>query len=321
MRAISLMKQHSVLSYCALVMLWSFSWWSLIPTVGPVGALFDLPMNPTALGFMLVGAAGPSLVGIVLTRMVGGKGSARALLARLGQWRVGAWWLAPLIPYVVMMALFGLYVLWGDQAARAGLSARIGPALGIGLTAALFEEFGWRGFLLPQLQQRYSPLVSALLVGLVWGGIWHLYGDYLALGNRGWWAIALLLVQAPLLLTAHSVLLTWVYNYTRGSLLLCVLFHFAISSSAFIFTVAYPSNASFLAWSIVGALVWWVVAGAVVLLSRRPLMRRSVMTAERRQYAYPASSDQAVTDSVEHLLAGMNEVATWEAPGDGFMPL
>jgi len=282
MRTIPFMKQHPILSYCVLVMLWSFSWWSCIPTIVPVGRLFDLPMNPGALGLMLVGAAGPSLVGIVLTRMVGGKGSVRALLARLWQWRVGAWWLAPLIPYVVTTALFGLYVLWGDQAAIAGLTAKIGPAIGIGLTAALFEEFAWRGFLLPHLQQRYSPLVSALLVGLIWGGIWHLYGDYFALSNRGWWAVPLILVQAPLLLTAHSVLLTWVYNHTRGSMLLCVLFHFAISSSAFIFTVAYPSSGAFLAWSIVGALVWWVVAGAVVLLGRQLPVRRSVMTADAR---------------------------------------
>jgi membrane protease YdiL (CAAX protease family) len=282
MRIIPFIKQHPVLSYCALVMLWSFSWWSLILTVVPLGGLFDLPLNPAALGFMLVGVAGPSLVGIVLTRMVGGKGSARALSARLRQWRVGVWWLAPLIPYVVTSALFGLYVLWGDRAATAGLSAKIGPAIGIGLSAAMFEEFGWRGFLLPQLQQRYSPLVSALLVGLIWGGIWHLYADYFALGNRGWWAVGLLLVQAPLLLTAHSVLLTWVYNHTRGSMLLCVLFHFAISSSAFIFSVAYPSNAAYLAWSIVGALVWWLVAGAVVLLGRQPQVRQSVMPADAR---------------------------------------
>jgi uncharacterized protein len=282
MRAIPLIKQHPVISYCELVMLWSFGWWSLIATVVPVGGLFDLPSNPTALGFMLIGAAGPSLMGIVLTQIVAGKGSARALLACLRHWRMGAWWLAPLIPYVVTIALYGLYVLWGDQVTIAGLSAKIGPAIGIGLTAALFEEFGWRGFLLPQLQQRYSPLVSALLVGLIWGGIWHLYADYFALGDRGWWAVALLLVQAPVLLTAQSVLLTWVYNYTGGSMLLCVLFHFAISSSAFIFNVAYPSNASFLAWSIAGALAWWIVAGAVVLLSRQLPMRPSVMTADAR---------------------------------------
>jgi membrane protease YdiL (CAAX protease family) len=282
MRTIPFMKQHPILSYCVLVMLWSFSWWSFIPTIVPVGRLFDLPMNPAALGLMLLGVAGPSLVGIVLTRMLGGKGSARALLARLGHWRVGAWWLAPLVPYAVTIALFGLYVLWGDPAAITGLTAKIGPAIGIGLTAALFEEFGWRGFLLPHLQQRYSPLVSALLVGLIWGGIWHLYGDYFALGNRGWWAVPLILVQAPLLLTAHSVLLAWVYNHTRGSMLLCVLFHFAISSSAFIFAADYRSNGSYLVWSIVGVLVWWVVAGSVILLGRQLPVRRSVMTADAR---------------------------------------
>src|SRR6266545_7797360 len=274
MRAIPFIKKHPVLSYCALVILWSFSWWSLILTVVPVGTIFDLPLNPVVMAFMLIGAAGPSLAGIVLTRIVDGQGSVRALLARLRVWRVGVWWLAPLIPYAVTIALFGLYMLWGDQAAIAGITAKIGPAIGIGLSAALFEEFGWRGFLLPQLQQRYSPLVSALVVGLVWGGIWHLYGDYFALGNRGWWAIPLLLVQAPLLLTAHSVLLTWVYNNTRGSMLLCVLFHFAISSSALIFTVDYPSNAAFLAWSIVSALVWWTVAGVVVVLGGQRSARR-----------------------------------------------
>ncbi len=172
------------------------------------------------------------------------------------------------------IALFGLYALLGGQVATAGITEKIGPAIGIGLTAAVFEEFGWRGFLLPQLQQRYRPLVSALLVGLIWGGIWHLYADYFGIGNRGWWAVPLILVQAPVLLTAHSVLLTWVYNNTRGSMLLCVLFHFAISSSALIFTVDYPSNAAFLAWSIVSALVWWTVAGVVVVLGGQRSARR-----------------------------------------------
>lgn len=265
----SYVRQRPVLSYCALVMLWSFSWWSLILALIPAGTIFKEPINPAVIACMLIGLAGPSLVGLLLTRIVGGKGSLRALLARLGQWRVGVWWLAPLIPYVVTVALFELYVLWTGQDATVGVSAKLGPAIGLGLTAALFEEFGWRGFLLPQLQRRYRPLVSALLVGLVWGGIWHLYADYFGLGDRGWWAIPLILVQAPLLLGAHSVLLTWLYNHTRGSMLLCVVYHFAISSSAFIFAIDYPSNAAFLAWSSISVLAWWAVAGVVVALERR----------------------------------------------------
>jgi hypothetical protein len=76
---------------------------------------------------------------------------ARVLLSRLGQWRVGAWWLAALIPHVVTLALFGLYVLWGAQVAIAGLTAKIGPAIGIRLAADLEYEAaraGWDGFFL-----------------------------------------------------------------------------------------------------------------------------------------------------------------------------
>jgi hypothetical protein len=40
------------------------------------------------------------------------------------------------------------------------------------ITGPLGEEFGWRGFLLPRLLQRYSPLKSALVLGVIWA-VWH----------------------------------------------------------------------------------------------------------------------------------------------------
>ncbi len=60
-------------------------------------------------------------------------------------------------------------------------------------------EMGWSGFMLPKLQRRFNPLLAALLVGLFWGGIWHLYADYIgAFGNRGWWGIPLVVLQPRL---------------------------------------------------------------------------------------------------------------------------
>lgn len=72
--------------------------------------------------------------------------------------------------------------------------ARLGPALGFAIFAGLCEEPGWRGFLLPHLLTRRSPLAAALLVGLVWGGLWHGYANYFGLGDRGWafWPLNLL---------------------------------------------------------------------------------------------------------------------------------
>lgn len=273
---VQIVKRQPVLSYCLLVVLWSFTWWGLILTAVPIGTLFDPPVNGAAMVYMILGGIGPSLVGLILTRVVDGKGSVRALLARLGRWRVGWWWLAPLIPFALNLAILGLYRRSGGQAALGDIGQKIAPAIFLGLYAGLAEEFGWRGFLLPRLQRRYHPLVSALLVGLVWGGVWHFFANYVgAFGNRGWWGLWLDLVQAPLLLTAYSVMLTWVVNHTRGSMLLCVVFHTAISSSAFLFGPQYPSSEVYFAWAVAFAGLASLAAGAVVLLAWRTSPSRS----------------------------------------------
>ena len=261
-------KQHPVLSYCLFVMLWSFSWWALILTAVPIGTLFQMPMHPVAIVFMILGGIGPLLAGLTLTRIVDGKGSVMARLSRLKHWRVGWLWLALLIPYGLTILLY-LLPLAAGVAPATTILANIGPAIGIGLYAGFFEEMGWSGFMLPKVQQRFHPLIAALLVGLFCGGVWHLYADYIgAFGNLGWWGVLLVILQAPILLTAQRIVLAWVYNRTQGSLLLCVLFHFCISSSALLFGVSYPSTAVYALWAVIIDLVWWTAAGAVILLDR-----------------------------------------------------
>lgn len=81
------------------------------------------------------------------------------------------------------------------------------------------EEMGWRGYVLPRLQAKYNALVSSLIVGVIWG-IWH-FPKFLAPGNDSsfvWFMVDTL---------AKAVLFTWVYNNTKGSLLLVTLFHAA----------------------------------------------------------------------------------------------
>ena len=100
--------------------------------------------------------------------------------------------------------------------------------IGQGLIGAgLFEEIGWRGFALPHLQRRYSALVSSLVIGVVWG-CWHLQ-NYFALdpfpvfrGPPFPWTEVAFLIPASM---AISVIFTWVYNSTGGSLFAVVVLH------------------------------------------------------------------------------------------------
>ena len=112
---VHVIKRHAILSYCTFVMLWSFTWWGLILTVIPIGTLFDPPINGAAISFMLLGGIGPSLMGLIMARVVGGKGSAWALLTHLGRWRAGWWWLAPFIPFALNITIVSLYGQSGGQ--------------------------------------------------------------------------------------------------------------------------------------------------------------------------------------------------------------
>src|SRR3712207_6537622 len=86
------------------------------------------------------------------------------------------------------------------------------------------EELGWRGYALPRLLARRSALAASLILGLLWG-LWHLPTFYvLGAPQHG------LPISAFLLLTmAYSVLFTWIYLHTRGSVLIATLFHSAIN--------------------------------------------------------------------------------------------
>jgi len=264
----SWIRSHPIASYILLTLAWSWSIWSLLfLLIKPGGLLHNLP--PLAFLFVIVGGLGPSLSGLLITWLIYGREGIQALGARLRNWQVGRWWLALLIipsvsaitPLLRWMAGYTL-----DTGAMLGL---IVPGLGLGFTAGLMEEFGWRGFLLPRLLKRYSPLISALLVGLVWGGLWHGYADYFGLGDKGlaFWPLVLLL--GPCVLTAWSLVITRVYERTQGSLLLSILMHASISSTALIFGQQYRTINEEVLWTAISAAMALLAATLIWLGTRR----------------------------------------------------
>jgi uncharacterized protein len=124
----------------------------------------------------LIGGLGPLIAAGMVTRVTGS--SLRAWLRPIWKWRVSPWWWAyalglPALLYgMVSLALqvSGSPVDWSLVLDRLPAYART-FAFVLVLGGAL-EEPGWRGFGLPLLQQRYSPVRATVLLGLAWG-IWH----------------------------------------------------------------------------------------------------------------------------------------------------
>jgi pimeloyl-ACP methyl ester carboxylesterase/membrane protease YdiL (CAAX protease family) len=90
----------------------------------------------------------------------------------------------------------------------------------------LLEEFGWRGYALPRFQARWSALTSSILLGIIWAA-WHIpsffiQGRSLYQVNFWTWAPNIILL---------SVIYTWIFNNTKGSVLAVALFHAATNAS------------------------------------------------------------------------------------------
>jgi uncharacterized protein len=199
---------HPVLAFIATTYALSWSLWLAAWIVSePLGLARGIAAVP-----FLLGGLGPAVAAWLVLRWTGG--SVRAWARPIVRWRVpGRYYLYALgLPAALygfanlVLALLGESVdarlltdRWYLYAATFAFTLTLGGAL---------EEPGWRGFALPRLQQRFSPLAATSLLGLAWG-IWHvpIYGP------AGF--------VVPFVL---AFFYTWLYNRT-GSVLLCILLH------------------------------------------------------------------------------------------------
>ena len=90
----------------------------------------------------------------------------------------------------------------------------------------LSEEPGWRGFALPRLQAKLSPLVSSLILGVFWA-VWHAPARFRGIEAK---SLSDTLVEWGLILVV-TVILTWFFNRTKGSILVTALIHPAMNTT------------------------------------------------------------------------------------------
>jgi membrane protease YdiL (CAAX protease family) len=129
--------------------------------------------------------------------------------------------------------------------------------------APLFEEFGWRGFALPRLQRRHNALVSALIVGLGWA-LWHATVNYMGKVAQFRTTIVPWLLLWSQFNFTQSVLLSWIHNNTRNSMLLVLLGHFGITMSN-MFGLSNATAGDELRATLVNVVLYWVVAIVIIV--------------------------------------------------------
>lgn len=209
------------------------------------------------------GAAwGPALAALIVIALTQGVAGVRAFARRLQYWRVGVRWYAfALVGIPLLYLLAGLLTRAAGDSAL-GLSERPWSQV---LLLTIFwgsggpvEELGWRGFALPLLQQRFSGLAAAQIVGLIWG-VWHLPDP-----------VGLDLIAFVLQCVANSILLTVVYNGTGGSIPLACLGHWMMNLPYSWRGEAYTVPAQ--------AVVLTAAAAVATLVARRYLGREHLQT-------------------------------------------
>jgi membrane protease YdiL (CAAX protease family) len=202
--------------------------------------------------------------------VTGVKSGVKALLSRVVLWRVGVRWyvIALGLPTVLALAAAGLYYLVGG-------STRVQMGAVSALDFVVFvlvvgEELGWRGYALPLLLEKRSAVTASLILGVLWG-LWHL-PTFLVPGTPQYG----LPLPAFLLLTVeYSILMTWLFLHTKGSVLLATLLHGAINLSQGLFLGGIDGATRYWLLSIVYGATALVVAFGLGLKSFRKSSTRS----------------------------------------------
>lgn len=209
----SLIKRQAAIVFCVLTPLLTF-------------AVYLLPLPRETLPFLMVFI--PAILAIGLAALAEGAAGVRGLFARLGGWRASLRWFAVAIGLGFFMRLAISLLAWliGVIPAirvRPVTIAEVFLLAIILIIAAIPEELGWRGFALPRLMERVSPLLASLLIGVLWGLA------HLALHLPGLELNGLPPLTTLMELIALSVLLGWLFIRGGGRLGPAIVFHAAQS--------------------------------------------------------------------------------------------
>jgi uncharacterized protein len=272
------MRQHPLFSF--FFMAYAFSWIMSIPVV--LAEWGFLPEPLFNIFFIIKAFAGPFVAAFIMVNITEGKEGMARFRRRFTQARAGWQWYLFILLAIPVLFLLGVIVQPGALASFQGLPHNSLSYFLVNYLITfviiffgggpLAEEPGWRGFALPRMQTRFGALKGALLLGVVWA-FWHL-PDFLTRAQgggpgTGWGAFFTNLPIFLLVVVALNIVMTWVYNHTRGSLFIALLLHASINTAGILPELFPTPNIPIMTLSNIALLIALALPALLILILTR----------------------------------------------------
>jgi membrane protease YdiL (CAAX protease family) len=258
------MKKHPLLLFFIITfaITWGLGALIMIFPAQFEAAFGELDLNkPSYKAIWHLAVYGPAISAFVVIALIHGVAGVKAYLRRFLHWRAGAGWYA-----FVLVGVPGVHIC--GRLIFSALGGTPPPyefdpwymmipmsLLGLLNDPGPVEELGWRGFALPLLQKKFSALSASIILGFIWG-IWHLPAFYISATPQSTFSLPFFILGT----VSNAIIMTALYNGTRGCIPLAFLFHWQINN-AFGFSI-FPEGEwiSFVSFAAV-ALIFIVILG------------------------------------------------------------
>jgi membrane protease YdiL (CAAX protease family) len=243
--------RHPLISF--FILAYAISWLFWLPVSLSKDGIGIFPFSTPVLVLVAIGTFGPTFAAFITAAITQGRAGVRLLLRRYLLWRVGLVWYLLAILGIPLFQILTAFLTSGATSAFYSpallqipslfLDYLLSSCVSLPLGGPLGEEGGWRGFALPRMQPLLNPLGASLVLGVFWA-LWHLPLFYIKSwgggGNQGQAPTLSVLLLYVIIVLAFSVIFTWFFNNTKGSLLLAILLHNGVDSGSVVFPTLFP---------------------------------------------------------------------------------
>jgi uncharacterized protein len=309
-----LIMRHPLIAF--FVIAFAGTWIAFLPLVLGQNGLGLFPYTIPEIGpwppsylFAALGALlGPTLASFTVTAITTGKAGMQHLLRRYVIWGVGLRWYLLVLVGVPVFQLVCASVFLGIAPLTALIqqwplyfTTFLPNVLIITVAVQIWEEGGWSGYAVPNLQKRFGAVRTALILGPLWA-LWHLPAFFVPgqIFDQKVGAITMIVQMVLMIIVAilTRIFMIWVFNNTKGSILIAILLHASLdasnSGSAFITHLLTASQLG--SYGLASALLFPLVAAVLLLVFTRG--RLSYKPNRTRQDVEASQSEGVVSSKV-----------------------